>query len=408
MFCFFVRFHSFFFVLFLLWCVNVNCYSAQRGDTNSKAKDFRTILVFGGNGFIGAATVTRLLDAGHSVTIVNRGNWYWDSDARIKPFVRHLRCDRMQSLHKCDDMNNFLTSVPTIFFDAVIDFSAYHQVAVSDVVTVLKNRIGFYVLISTDSVYEVCIKNHTEPTRETDAVRPTNEALINEYNEKDDYGNRKLQCEEVLTSQKDDNKIPYIIYRLPDVIGPRDNTYRWWIYQSWMRLRKYLERPVSVPDVFINKPMSLVYVEDIADVIVQYMFGGEDVQNEVYNLALAESPTLKDVLSDMRNALNLTSLNIIIEPLTSNSVYLFPSVKLGPIDTSKAVKLLKWTPTPWEVVLKKMIDFYEKAMVLPEYEIARRDIIRMLQTYLTRRPYQVLTGLKNEYGVEYPFRREEL
>ncbi|CAE1306494.1 unnamed protein product [Acanthosepion pharaonis] len=198
----------------------------------------------------------------------------------IKPFVHHLRCDRMQSLYRCDDMNLLLTSNPSIFFDTVIDFSAYHQEAVSDVMNILQNRIGFYVLISTDSVYEVCIKNHFQPTRESDAVRPTNEALLKEYNQKDDYGNRKLQCEEILTSQSGSNKVPYIIYRLPDVIGPRDNTYRWWIYQSWMRLRKYLERPVSVPDAFVNKPMSLVYVEDVADVIVKYMFGGEGIQNE--------------------------------------------------------------------------------------------------------------------------------
>ena len=314
----------------------------------------------------------------------------------------------MQSLYKCDDMNVLLAKNPSVFFDTVIDFSAYHQVAVSDVLTLLQNRIGMYVLISTDSVYEVCIKDHFQFTKETDAVRPTKEALLEEYNTKDDYGNRKLQCEEVLASQSSDNKVPYIIYRLPDVIGQRDNTYRWWIYQSWMRLRKYLERPVSVPDVFVKMPMSLVYVEDVADIIVKYMFGGKGIENEAYNLALAENPTLMDVLTDMRNEMNLTNLNIIIEPLTSNSVYLFPSVKFGPVDTAKAVKQLEWSPTPWKVVLKKITDFYEKAMTLPEYEIPRRDIIRMMQTYLTRRPYQVLTGLKNEYGIEYPFKRDEL
>lgn len=404
----FLGIHGVFFLwtLLLLCCLNVNSYPEHQHD--NKAKGSRTILVFGGNGFIGAATVTRLLDAGHSVTLVNRGNWYWDSDMLIKPFVHHLRCDRMQSLYRCDDMNLLLTSNPSIFFDTVIDFSAYHQEAVSDVMNILQNRIGFYVLISTDSVYEVCIKNHFQPTRESDAVRPTNEALLKEYNQKDDYGNRKLQCEEILTSQSGSNIVPYIIYRLPDVIGPRDNTYRWWIYQSWMRLRKYLERPVSIPDAFVNKPMSLVYVEDVADIIVKYMFGGEGIQNEVYNLALAENPTLMDFLTDIKNALNLTNLDIIVEPLTSNSVYLFPSVKFGPIDISKAVKLLKWNPTPWNVVVKKNINFYERAMTLPKYEIARRDIIRMIQTYLTRRPYQVLSGLKNEYEVEYPFKKDEL
>lgn len=87
----FLEIHGVFFLwtLLLLCCLNVNSYPEHQHD--NKAKGSSTILVFGGNGFIGAATVTRLLDAGHSVTLVNRGNWYWDSDMLIKPFVHHLR-----------------------------------------------------------------------------------------------------------------------------------------------------------------------------------------------------------------------------------------------------------------------------------------------------------------------------
>ena len=56
----------------------------------------RKILVFGGNGLLGSSTVEKLLAHGDDVTIVNRGNWYWDSKDRIKPRVHVVHCDRKQ------------------------------------------------------------------------------------------------------------------------------------------------------------------------------------------------------------------------------------------------------------------------------------------------------------------------
>lgn len=56
------------------------------------------------------------------------------------------------------------------------------------------------------------------------------------------YGHRKLQIEEELARQREEGGVPYVSLRLPDVIGPRDNTYRWWIYQTWIRLADHLDR----------------------------------------------------------------------------------------------------------------------------------------------------------------------
>ena len=52
------------------------------------------ILLLGGNGMLGGETAVKLLEAGHQVHVLNRGNWYHDSTIRIKPFVRHIKCDR--------------------------------------------------------------------------------------------------------------------------------------------------------------------------------------------------------------------------------------------------------------------------------------------------------------------------
>ena len=56
----------------------------------------RKILVFGGNGFLGGEAVAELLALNaFEVTVVNRGNWKsFDSNSRIRPFVKSIRLDR--------------------------------------------------------------------------------------------------------------------------------------------------------------------------------------------------------------------------------------------------------------------------------------------------------------------------
>ena len=46
--------------------------------------------------------------------------------------------------------------------------------------------------------------------------------------------------------------MPYVTLRLPDVIGPKDNTYRWWIYQTWMRLADHLDKVGGSMLVVVN------------------------------------------------------------------------------------------------------------------------------------------------------------
>jgi len=72
---------------------------------------FRRVLVFGGNGFLGASSVEPLTQRGHNVTIVNRGNWYWDSDSRVLPRVQAIVCDRNSGVHSCSELVSLIDSV---------------------------------------------------------------------------------------------------------------------------------------------------------------------------------------------------------------------------------------------------------------------------------------------------------
>ena len=72
---------------------------------------YRRVLVFGGNGFLGASSVQRLLERKQTVTIVNRGNWYWDVDTRILPHVHSISCDRDNGVHSCAELVSLIDSV---------------------------------------------------------------------------------------------------------------------------------------------------------------------------------------------------------------------------------------------------------------------------------------------------------
>ena len=83
----------------------------------------KNVLILGGDGMMGSAT-TRLFmkeKSRFNLTLVNRGNWYWDSEEEIKPFVNSYECTRGDGFRDtCIPLYNDL------YYDAIIDFSCYH------------------------------------------------------------------------------------------------------------------------------------------------------------------------------------------------------------------------------------------------------------------------------------------
>lgn len=374
----------------------------------------KNVLVFGGNGFLGAETVAGILGHGaeHTITLVSRGHWYWDSSVRIQPYVKHLKCDRMQTLRNCAPFVEYMQSVHDLYFDAVIDFSGYHPVSISDTLYLLSGRVRLYVYISTDSVYEVC---NRIPVRdmgllESDANRPEATDEQERLNAREDYGHRKLQCEEEIIKAHRDDAPDYVILRLPDVMGPRDTTHRWWIYQLWIRLHKHLALPLSVPSGLLDRPISLVFVEDVASLIVSMVISDQDDYiNEIYNLAFFETPTLKEVLELTARKLNVTDL-FIGPSEAEDAIYLYPSVTRGPINTQKAEDRLGWMPVRLDFAITKTVNFYEEAIKNPYFSRERNTVVNMLQSSLTNNPEGdvVKRAILKEYGIDLGIRKDEL
>ena len=115
------------------------------------------VLVIGGTGFNGRRIVRRLLDHGHDVTVVTRGELPTAWSAR----VAQIRLDRKDSAA-------FAAACGDLTFDAVIDNIAYRPLTPASALEVFGSRIGQYLFTSTMAVYHDLLRR-TCPIAEDEA-----------------------------------------------------------------------------------------------------------------------------------------------------------------------------------------------------------------------------------------------
>src|SRR5690242_6457029 len=97
------------------------------------------ILVIGGSSFVGRAIVSQALEAGHDVTLFNRGK----TDPGAFPTAEHLVGDR----------NTDLSALAGRSWDATVDVCAYVPAQVRRLLETLGERSGHVTFVSTISVY---------------------------------------------------------------------------------------------------------------------------------------------------------------------------------------------------------------------------------------------------------------
>merc|ERR1719367_2517885 len=117
----------------------------------------------------------------------------------------------------------------------------------------LRGRFDIYVYISSDSIYEVSacaaegwssFRRDPPVVAESVGVRPAGCLTQCRLRWADAYGHGKLEAEEVLASSLVENPAAGsgVSIRLPDVIGPFDDTLRLWAYWHWLQAGK--DKPV--------------------------------------------------------------------------------------------------------------------------------------------------------------------
>jgi len=242
-------------------------------------------LVIGGNRFLGHELAFRLVAAGHTVTLFNRGTLQDSLGDRVE----RLRGDRTTG-----DFERLLAGRR---FDAAIDFAAFDADAGRRAAAVLSGNVGHHVAISTGQVYLVR-SGCPRPARESDYEGPLIEAPADSFDRGQwDYGVKKRGLEDELARAFEDRHFPATRLRIPMVSGERDH---------FRRIERYLWRlldggPLLLPGGGDHQTRH-VYSGSVVGAILG-LLGSPASFGRAYNLAQDETPTLRELLSALAAAL---------------------------------------------------------------------------------------------------------
>ena len=176
----------------------------------AKSKPLK-VLILGGTGFIGPHFVRVLGEAGHTVTLFNRGK----RDPEAKTGVEQLLGDR----------NGQIDALKGRDWDVVIDNSGYTPKQVRATAELLKGHTGYYLFISSIAVYADFKKAGIDEDYPLKVLAdPAVEEVTGET-----YGGLKVLCEKVVTETY--GKAACNI-RPSYIAGPGDHTDRF-TYWPW-------------------------------------------------------------------------------------------------------------------------------------------------------------------------------
>jgi 2'-hydroxyisoflavone reductase len=187
------------------------------------------ILIVGGTSFVGRGVAWAALNAGHDVTVINRGQTPSDLPESVTRLVGDRRGD--------------LSALEGLSFDVTVDAIAYRPVDVDALATALGTRGGHHIQISSVSAYEDPPSDGA--TEETATLWNDTTLSADAEVTAETYGPLKAACERsaqqhfgdslsivrptfVIGSHDATSRFPYWVERLRRggnvaVPGPRDN-----------------------------------------------------------------------------------------------------------------------------------------------------------------------------------------
>ena len=229
------------------------------------------ILVIGGTGITGPHTVQFLLNAGHDVTVFNRGH----SQGTIPKGVQRITGDKSDlSLHR-EELHGLQP-------DVVLHMAAFRRDETREFMELFDGHAGRVVGISSMDVYAAYARlKRSEvgplqpvPIGENAELRRTIQPQGEEYD--------KLGVEDELSSK---TTLPATILRFPGIYGPRDGLRRLYPYLK----RMDDGRPfILIDDKMARFRFSRAYSENAAFAVSQAVMS-ETARGRVYNVAEPET-----------------------------------------------------------------------------------------------------------------------
>jgi len=237
---------------------------------------------------MGRKTTELLLQSGHRVTVLSRGQ------VKVADGVEVLVADRR-------DTASLARALEGRTFDFTVDFLVYDAIDIETLLLVPYAALGRYVMISTGQVYLVT-EGTKSPYREQDvdgAVIPEPSADSPEHGSWE-YGVGKRRAERALLGLRGSHGMRSVALRLPIVQGEGDGTLRLWAY-----LERMLDGgPIVLPDGG-SRLTRHVDVADVATTLLR-LAESDAPRSGAYNLAQPDVVPLRELLERVAHAAGVT------------------------------------------------------------------------------------------------------
>lgn len=310
------------------------------------------ILVIGGTQFIGRHVVEKLIQDGHSITLLNRGK----TAPHLFSNLQHIKLDR-----ESEEIQNNKEIQQD--WDAVIDLCAFYPKDVERILKVLKGRADRYVLFSTLSAYKASSIDGATPIIDEDS--PLHACSVQEAVDTSmmTYGQRKAECERVAMKQYSDG-VPVVILRPAVVYGAFDHTDRM-AYWLW---RASKNKPFVLPDDGLTITRR-TYAPDLASACVSAV-QTKDALGKAYNIAETDPLSFRDTVywagvhlgtKPLEYAVSISGERLVkagVKPWMDLPMWL-PQTNLL-LDTFRSRKDLQFVSTPAAQALGEAADAFLK------------------------------------------------
>lgn len=306
------------------------------------------ILYIGGTGRLSKDTVALSIDAGHEVTLLNRGS-------KNRELFLPKNCEIVQGdIRKPNQVRELLDSR---HFDVIVDYLSFNPEQLKDNLSFLKQITDQYIFISSATIY---CKRDGEEISEQNTLRGNKEW---------DYAYKKYLCEETLMDLYTDGKgaytivRPYVTYgntRVPYPLVPLNSLHEWTLVDRILR-------GGSIPQFEGGElPTTLTHTRDFAKAMVG-LFGNPKAMNEDFHITNDNHISWNDSLDILEKKLGM---EVRRAPMSQEFIYSelpeYKGVLLGDKGSSwifdntkikKAVPNFECTVTLADGI-DEMVDFY--------------------------------------------------
>jgi nucleoside-diphosphate-sugar epimerase len=239
------------------------------------------VVIIGGTGHIGSYLTPMLVEAGHSVTCISRGE--------RKPYREHPAWRSIS--YACIDRTaeeatgTFGERIAQLGGEAVIDLTCYHSESAQQLADALRGKVGHLLHCGTIWVHG---PSSTVPTTEDEPRRPFG-----------DYGIRKAAIESWLLEQARTTALPVTVLHPGHLVGPGWNpvnpagNLNHEVFAALMRGDE-----VRIPN-FGMETLNHVHAEDVAQAFLLAVEHRSAALGESFHVVAAEALTLRGYAEQM-------------------------------------------------------------------------------------------------------------